>query len=112
MRKQLVTVVEHPNYIRRAEKLLSEEQMNEITDLLAANPTAGDIIRGTGGFRKLRYAGIMGKGKSSGMRIIHIFVSNNTEVHLVDIYAKGDQETLTKSECNELAKLATMLKGV
>ena len=85
--------------------------MNEVTDLLAANPNAGNVIRGTGGFRKLRYAGIKGKGKSGGMRLIYLFVAGSGEVHLVDIYAKGEQENLSKTECNELAKLAAILKG-
>ena len=111
MGKELVTVVEHPNYLRRAEKLLSTEQMNEVTDLLAANPNACNVIRGTGGFRKLRYAGIKGKGKSGSMRLIYLFVPGSGEVHLVDIYAKSEQENLSKTECNELAKLAAILKG-
>lgn len=111
MRRLLVTVVEHPNYIKRAERLLSDDQMDEIANLLAISPDAGELIRGTGGFRKLRYAGIKGKGKSGGMRIIHYFVANHGEVHLVDIYAKGEQENLSKAECNELAKLAVILKG-
>ena len=111
MGRQFVTVVEHPNYIKRAEKLLLPEQMDEIADVLAISPNAGGVMRGTGGFRKFRYAGVKGKGKSGGMRIIHLFVAGNGEVHLVDIYAKGEHENLSKAECNELAKLATILKG-
>ena len=71
MKKFLVTVIEHPNYLKRAEKLLNELQMDEIANTLAANPKSGDLIQGTGGFRKLRYAGIRGKGKSGGVRVIH-----------------------------------------
>ena len=112
MGKLLVTVVEHPNYIRRAKKTLSAEQMDEIADLLAMSPNTGEVIRGTGGFRKLRYAGVKGKGKSGGMRIIHLFVVGSGEVHLVDIYVKSDQENLSKEECNQLTKLAAILKEV
>lgn len=84
--------------------------MDEIADILAANPDAGDVMQGTGGCRKLRYAGIKGKGKSGGMRVIHLFVTAAHTVHLLDIYAKGEQGNLTKAERNELSTLADILK--
>jgi len=87
--KKLVTVVEHLNYLKRAEKLLTDAQMDEITDILAANPKAGSVMRGAGGFRKLRYAGVKGKGKGGGVRTIHIYLMIDEEVHLIDIYGKG-----------------------
>ena len=68
-------------------------------------------MRGTGGFRKFRYAGVQSKGKSGGMRIIHLFVANDGEVHLIDIFEKSDKDNLTQAECNELAKIASILKG-
>lgn len=107
----LVTVVEHPNYMKRAAKLLTSAEMDEVANILAANPKAGDMMRGTGGFRKLRYAGVEGKGKSAGVRVIHLFVINDKEIHLVDIYGKGEKGNLTQAERNELAKLAAVLKG-
>lgn len=51
----LVTVVETPEFIARADKLMSEEGRQELIDHLARNPAAGDLIRGTGGVRKLRW---------------------------------------------------------
>lgn len=110
MRDKLVTVVEHPNYLKRAEKLLTSSQMEDVANILAANPRAGETMQGTGGFRKLRYAGVEGKGKSGGVRIIHLFVVNDQEIHLVDIYGKNEKDNLTKAERNELSKLAAILK--
>ncbi|MBE2191854.1 MAG: addiction module toxin RelE [Alphaproteobacteria bacterium] len=107
----LVTVVEHPNYLKRAEKLLSSKQIEEIADILASDPDVGEIMQGTGGCRKMRYAGVEGKGKSGGVRVIHLFVTTDYEVHLVDIFGKGEKSNLTKAERNELAKLAEILKG-
>ena len=111
MRDKLVTVVEHPNYIKRAERLLTSAQMDDVANILAANPRAGELMQGTGGFRKLRYAGVLGKGKSGGVRVIHLFVVNDQEIHLVDIYGKNEKDNLTKAERNELSKLAAILKG-
>ena len=44
MNNKLVTIVEHLNYLKRAEKLLTDAQMDEITDILAANPKAGSVM--------------------------------------------------------------------
>lgn len=110
MKNVLVTIVEHPNYLRRAEKLLTPDQMDEIADLLAANPDSGVLLEGSGGCRKLRYAGVQGKGKSGGSRIIHLYVTRAKEVHLLDIYGKGQKSNLSRAERNELAKLAVVLK--
>lgn len=111
MKDTLVTVVEHAHYLKKAEKLLSEVQMEEIANALAADPSLGEVMRGAGGFRKFRYAGVKTKGKSGGMRIIHLFVSNDSEVHLIDIFEKSDKDNLSKAEQNELAKIAALLKG-
>ncbi len=62
------------------------------------------------GLYKKRLA-VQGKGKSGGVRVIHLFVTTDYEVHLVDIFGKGEKSNLTKAERNELAKLAEILKG-
>ena len=59
----MLTIAEVPEYIRRAKKLLTEEERRDIVDYLAASPKAGDIMEGTGGVRKLRW-GRQGRGKS------------------------------------------------
>jgi hypothetical protein len=59
------TVVETPTYLAIANKLFSEEERADIVALVAADPECGDVIRGTGGFRKVRVAR-KGMGKSGG----------------------------------------------
>ena len=66
-------VVELPGFaaaIRSAG--LSEGEAQRIVDHIAAAPTAGDLIPGTGGARKVRFAG-RGKGKSGGYRVITFY---------------------------------------
>lgn len=41
---------------RRAEKLLSDGERNDLISYLAFNPLAGDLVVGTGGVRKVRFA--------------------------------------------------------
>ena len=64
------TVVELPEYMRRAKRLLSEDDGQELIDYLAEHPEAGIIMPGTGGIRKLRWART-GMGKRGGVRIIY-----------------------------------------
>jgi hypothetical protein len=68
--RMLLTVAELPEYLRAASKLLSESERHALVVHLAANPKAGDLIEGTGGVRKLRWARD-GMGKSSGARVIY-----------------------------------------
>lgn len=69
----MLTIAEVPEYIRRAEKLLTEAERREILDYLAANPKAGDIMEGTGGVRKLRW-GRQSRGKSGASGSSTIFI--------------------------------------
>ena len=48
------TVVELPTFLRRVGGLLSDDELDALVLHLAQNPQAGDVIRGTGGWRKVR----------------------------------------------------------
>lgn len=103
------TVIETPAYLSEAERLgLDEAKRNEIVDLIATDPEAGDVMRGTGGCRKLRVQG-RGKGKSGGYRVITFFSGTNLPVFLLTIFGKGERDNLSKAECNGLATLTKTL---
>ena len=104
----MLTIAEVPEYIRRAEKLLTEEERRDIVDYLAANPKAGDIMEGTGGVRKLRW-GRQGRGKSGGVRVIYYVHSELMPLYLLTMFAKNERANLTKAERNELAGLVDIL---
>ena len=78
-------------------------------DHLAAQPRAGDLIQGTGGIRKLRWAR-GGRGKSGGVRVIYYFHSYRIPLYLLTVFGKGEKADLSKGERNELAKLVDALK--
>jgi len=69
----LLTVVETSAFLRRAEKLLTVEEHEELLFYLALHPLSGDEIPGTGGVRKVRFAA-RGKGKSGGVRVVYYFI--------------------------------------
>jgi hypothetical protein len=81
------------------------------TDFLAAHPRAGDMMEGTGGIRKLRWAR-GGKGKSGGVRVIYYYHDHRIPLYLLTVFGKSEQSNITKSERNELAKLVGLLVQV
>jgi len=62
-------IAEIPSFIRLADKLLSDEERQDLIRFLADHPKAGDLIEDTGGVRKLRW-GRGSRGKSGGVRVI------------------------------------------
>ena len=104
----MITIAEVPEYIRQAEKLLSATERQDIVSYLAAHPKSGDLIEGTGGIRKLRW-GRGGRGKSGGVRLIFYYHSELMPLYLLTLFAKNEQDNLSKAERNDLAKLVDIL---
>lgn len=102
------TIVELPEYQRRASSLLTSEENAAVINYLAENPDAGAVMQGTGGIRKLRWAA-QGKGKSSGVRIIYYYHNEMIPLFLLTVFGKGEKANLSKAERNDLAKFTTIL---
>jgi hypothetical protein len=98
------TVIETPDYLQDAKDAgLSEDEMAVIIRIIASNPKAGDVMVGTGGARKLRFAA-SGKGKRGGVRTVHYFGGDDVPVFMLAVIKKGDRDNLSKAECNALRK--------
>jgi hypothetical protein len=82
---------------------LSEEEEDEIVAAISKNPLAGDIMKGTGGCRKIRFAG-REKGKSGGYRTVHYFAGEDVPVLLLALINKGESANLSKAERNALQR--------
>lgn len=102
------TVVELPEFQRNSSRLLSAAENFSVISYLAAHPAAGEIMRGTGGIRKLRWSA-HGKGKSGGVRVIYYFHNESLPLFLLTVFGKGEKANLTKAERNDLAKLTAIL---
>ena len=87
---------------------MTEEEIQAVVNTLAGNPTIGDLIVGTGGFRRFRVAG-RGKGKSGGYRVVTFYSSVTIPVFLIDVFSKDDKENLSKGERNELKAISDEL---
>lgn len=109
MKKAGITVVETQQYIARAEKILTEAENAKLIKAISDNPEIGDIIQGTGGIRKARFA-IKGKGKSGGARVLHYYYNDKNPVYLITIFGKGERTNVTNKEKNIMYDLVQLLK--
>lgn len=101
-------IVETPEFLSRARRLLTEAERAALVDYLAANPTAGVLLSGTGGARKLRWAA-KGKGKSGGVRAITYFGGGDIPVFLLSVFGKSDKANISPAERNNLKAILSKL---
>ena len=99
------TVVETPTYLKAASSLYTEEERADIVAAIALDPEAGDLMPGTGGYRRRRF-GRSGIGKRGGARVVYLYGSEDFPIFLITVYAKAEKGNLSKAEQNALAKLA------
>jgi hypothetical protein len=102
------TVVETPGYLKAAEAILSDAEREQIVAMVASDPECGEVMKGTGGFRKVRVAR-GGIGKRGGARVVYILRNEEFPIFLVAAYAKSEKGNLTKAERNLLAKRADQI---
>lgn len=108
MKQPPVTVIETPSFIRDAKGNMDDNERNELITFLAYNPTAGNILEGTGGVRKVRWAR-EGGGKSGGFRIVYFFYSMDIPLFALGLFAKNEKSNVSKADRNELKKLSALL---
>ena len=81
----------------------SDEDLRALQAFLIASPDAGELIRGGGGLRKLRWSA-QGKGKRGGARVIYYRTAPH-RIYLVYGYVKSEREDLTQVQIRTLARL-------
>jgi len=85
--------VETSIFTKIVERYLSDDEFAELQTYLHEQPEAGDVIRGSGGVRKLRWA-LQGRGKRGGVRIIYYLKLDDGQIWLLTMYAKNVKETI------------------
>ena len=105
----MITIVEFPAFQAQVGVCIQPVERDELFDFLARNPEAGDEMTGTGGIRKLRWAG-KGKGKRGGLRVIYYYYNEIAPIFLLTVYGKGAQEDLTAKQKSQLTALSKRLK--
>ena len=110
MSAPILTVVETSAFLRRAEKILSEEEHEQLLFYLASHPTDGDEIQGTGGVRKLRFAPPSRHGgKSGAMRVCYVaFV--DAVCYLLIVFPKNEAANLSAKDKVTLKQTVNALR--
>ena len=92
-----MVIIETPVFTRMVTSLLTDEEYRDLQNVLLVNSAAGDLIKGGGGIRKIRFA-IRGRGKSGGVRTIYFWAKAKDQIYLLVIYPKSKKDTLTEAE--------------
>jgi hypothetical protein len=87
---------------------MDEEKRGALVDYLARNPMAGDLIPGTGGVRKLRWA-LEGRGKRGGARVVYYYHSAAMPIFALTAYAKNERADISQAYRNDFRRLTALL---
>jgi hypothetical protein len=84
----MITFIESPLFTKLVHDYLTDDDFRAFQSFLAAKPEVGDVVRGSGGVRKVRWAR-RGTGKSGGVRVLYFARTEAGEILLLLIYAKS-----------------------
>jgi hypothetical protein len=91
--------IEAPAFTRHISDYFDAGEYQSLQNALAENPDLGDLMPGTGGFRKIRWADARrGKGRRGGLRIIYFHFLSDHQIWLMTLYDKDKTADLTKAE--------------
>ncbi len=99
-----MVIVETSLFTRRVRSLLSDDEYRELQITLVSGPSAGSVIVGSGGLRKIRW-GIQGKGKRGGSRVIYYWALKRSQILMLFIYRKSESDDLTSSQLRALKRI-------
>lgn len=99
----MLTIIESPQFTKLWPDYWSENEHGEFTAFLAVNPEAGDVVPGSGGCRKIRWARA-GSGKRGGVRVIYTAHLACGALVLLTIFSKSAQETIPTHVLRKIAK--------
>jgi hypothetical protein len=96
-------IIETTIFTRQIDRLAGDDEKQALLDDLIKQPDAGDLIRGGGGIRKLRWR-TPGRGKRGGIRVIY-FWHRGQVMYLLVAYAKNVKDNLDANELQVLRKV-------
>ena len=99
-----MVIFETPIFTRQVEGLLPDEEYRKLQAALVGKPDLGQLIRGSGGLRKVRW-GLPGRGKRGGVRIIYYWIVDEDQLFMLLMYAKSEQDDLTPSQLKVLKRI-------
>ena len=101
--------VETSLFTAQLARYLSDDEYRQLQTYLVAHPDAGDVIRGSGGIRKVRWAA-RGRGKSGGVRVIYYWATAAAQIYLLTIYAKSERSDIDRETLRRIAARLELLQ--
>lgn len=89
----MTVFVESPLFSKLVYDYLTEDEYAGFQTFLAAHPETGDLVKGSGGVRKVRW-GRAGTGKRGGVRVLYYVRTKQEEIWLLVIYAKSARDNI------------------
>ena len=99
----MLTFIETPLFTSIVYDHLDDDEYRKLQTAIAENPESGALIRGSGGVRKLRWAG-SGRGKRGGLRVIYYYASPKGEVWMLTLYPKNVRENIPAHVLRQIKK--------
>lgn len=105
------TFVIMPEFEKKWQKMkLTDNDLKQLQLELLVNPQKGDVMQGTGGLRKIRFA-FENQGKSGSARVVYVDFVEYEKIYLISAYSKNEKDNLTNAERNSIKKLIELLKN-
>lgn len=103
--------IESSDFTRSIGDYLRDDDYRELQKVLVQNPAGGAVMPGCGGLRKIRFRDPQrGKGRRGGLRVIYLYLPEQSWIFLLDIYGKDEKDDLGREEKRVLAALASCIK--
>lgn len=95
--------IETSIFPKEIQRLISDDSYRMLQAALMLRPDAGNLIRGSGGLRKIRW-NFPGTGKRGALRVIYYWSPPDT-IFMLYPYTKTEQEDLTPDQLKLLRRL-------
>jgi hypothetical protein len=105
----MITFIETSLFTSLVSEYLTDDEYREMQNYLIVRPDAGNLIQGSGGIRKLRWART-GMGKSSGVRTLYYWAKSQEEIYLLTMYNKNEQENIDSATLKRITKELEIMK--
>ena len=100
----MFTFIESTIFERILPSYLDDNEYSELQQYLIQNPEAGEVVPGSGGVRKVRWAR-PGAGKRGGLRIIYYVQYRPDEFWMLTVYAKAKRENIPAQILKQLLEV-------
>ena len=105
----LFEFIETAQFKNRRKQRLTDEEERVMQHSINREPTIGNVLSQTGGFRKLRVA-TKGRGKSGSVRVVYYSVTKKDQILLGTVFNKNEKGNISDAEKVEMRKVAQLIK--